>query len=237
ASGNYNEATARLYTDVGILSTNEVYASDVSEFFNAITGHSYPEKYENLITAPREMRNSLIELILNEAKNATSGLPSGIVIKINSLQDIDVINALYQASQAGVQIKLTVRGICCLRPGRAGLSENITVGSIVGEYLEHSRIFYFHNNGEPKVYAGSADIMVRSFDRRLESLFLINDPFLKKQAINILKFNQKDNYNKYVMQEDGSYEAVQPGENEPIFNIHKEFYRVTRDMIENASLF
>ena len=237
ASGNYNEATARLYTDVGILSTNEVYASDVSEFFNAITGHSYPEKYENLITAPREMRNSLIELILNEAKNATSGLPSGIVIKINSLQDIDVINALYQASQAGVQIKLTVRGICCLRPGRAGLSENITVSSIVGEYLEHSRIFYFHNNGEPKVYAGSADIMVRSFDRRLESLFLINDPFLKKQAINILKFNQKDNYNKYVMQEDGSYEAVQPGENEPIFNIHKEFYRVTRDMIENASLF
>jgi polyphosphate kinase len=237
ASGNYNEATARLYTDVGILSTNEVYASDVSEFFNAITGHSYPEKYENLITAPREMRNSLIELILNEAKNATSGLPSGIVIKINSLQDIDVINALYQASQAGVQIKLTVRGICCLRPGRAGLSENITVSSIVGEYLEHSRIFYFHNNGEPKVYAGSADIMVRSFDRRLESLFLINDPFLKKQAINILKFNQKDNYNKYVMQEDGSYEAVQPGENEPIFNIHKEFYRVTRDIIENASLF
>ncbi len=237
ASGNYNEATARLYTDIGILSTNEVYASDVSEFFNAITGHSYPEKYENLITAPREMRKSLIDLVLNEANNAKAGLPSGIVIKINSLQDIDVIKALYQASQAGVKINLTVRGICCLRPGRPGLSENITVSSIVGEYLEHSRIFYFHNNGDPKVYAGSADIMVRSFDRRLESLFLINDPFLKKQAINILKFNQKDNYNKYVMQEDGSYVAVTPAENEPIFNIHKEFYRVTRDIIETASLF
>lgn len=237
ASGNYNEATARLYTDIGLLSTNEVYASDVSEFFNAITGHSYPEKYENLITAPREMRKSLIELILNEAKNAASGLPGGIVIKINSLQDIDVINAMYQASQAGVQIKLIVRGICCLRPGRPGLSENISVRSIVGEYLEHSRIFYFHNNGDPKVYAGSADIMVRSFDRRLESLFLITDTFLKKQAINILRFNLKDNYNAYNMQEDGSYLQVMPQEDEPIFNIHKEFYRVTREIIENASLF
>ena len=237
ASGNYNEATSRLYTDVGILSTNEVYANDVSEFFNAITGHSYPEKYENLITAPREMRNSLIELILDEAKNAASGLSSGIAIKLNSVQDIDVINALYQASQAGVKINLIVRGICCLRPGRPGLSENIIVRSIVGDYLEHSRIFYFHNNGQPKVYAGSADIMVRSFDRRLESLFLINDAFLRKQAINILRYNMKDNFNSYTMLEDGSYEQVKRKEGEPVFNIHKEFYRVTRETIENAALF
>jgi len=237
ASGNYNEATARLYTDVGLLSTNEVYASDVSEFFNAITGHSFPEKYENLITAPREMRRSLIGLILNEAQNAQAGLPSGIVIKLNSMQDLDVINALYQASQAGVQVKLIVRGICCLRPRRQGLSENISVRSIVGEYLEHSRIYYFHNNGQPKVYAGSADVMVRSFDRRLESLFLIVDNFLRKQAINILRYNLKDNYNSYEMQEDGSYRHIEPVDDEPVFNIHKEFYKVTREVIESASLF
>ena len=237
ASGNYNEATARLYTDVGLLSTNEVYASDVSEFFNAITGHSFPEKYENLITAPREMRTSLIKLIVQEADNARAGLPSGIVIKLNSLQDIEVINKLYEASQAGVPIKLIVRGICCLRPGRQGLSENISVISIVGEYLEHSRIFYFHSNNQPKVYAGSADIMVRSFDRRLESLFLINDHFLRKQAINILRYNMKDNFNSYLMQEDGSYTPVVPEEGEPVFNIHKEFYKVTREIIEEARLF
>lgn len=237
ASGNYNEATARLYTDVGLLSTNEVYASDVSEFFNAITGHSFPEKYENLITAPREMRTSLIKLIVQEADNARAGLPSGIVIKLNSLQDIEVINTLYEASQAGVPVKLVVRGICCLRPGRQGLSENISVISIVGEYLEHSRIFYFHNNNQPKVYAGSADIMVRSFDRRLESLFLINDHFLRKQAINILRYNMKDNFNSYTMQEDGSYTPVVPEEGEQVFNIHKEFYKVTRDIIEEARLF
>ncbi len=237
ASGNYNEATARLYTDVGLLSTNEVYASDVSEFFNAITGHSFPEKYENLITAPREMRTSLVKLIMHEAENARAGLPSGIVIKLNSLQDIEVINTLYEASQAGVPTKLIVRGICCLRPGRPGLSENISVISIVGEYLEHSRIYYFHNNGAPKVYAGSADVMVRSFDRRLESLFLINDHFLRKQAINILRYNIKDNYNSYLMQEDGSYVPVLPKEGEPVFNIHREFYRVTREIIEEAKLF
>lgn len=237
ASGNYNEVTARLYTDVGLLSTNEVYASDVSEFFNAITGHSFPERYENLITAPREMRGSLIKLIDQETENAKAGLPSGIVLKLNSLQDIEVINKLYEASQAGVPVKLIVRGICCLRPGRAGLSENISVRSIVGEYLEHSRIFYFHNNGDPKVYVGSADIMVRSFDRRLESLFLVVDSFLKKQAINILRYNMKDNYNSYMMQEDGSYVPVIPAEGEEVFNIHREFYRVTREIIEEAALF
>jgi polyphosphate kinase len=174
-SGNYNEITSKIYSDIGIMSTNEVYAQDVSEFFNVITGHSSPQMYRRLITAPTGMRNKLIELIAVESSNAKKGLPSGIVIKINSLQDKEAIDALYLASQQGVPIKLIVRGICCLRPGRPGLSENIEVYSIVGDYLEHSRIYYFHNNNEPKVYGGSADIMVRSFDRRLESLFLITD--------------------------------------------------------------
>jgi polyphosphate kinase len=131
SSGNYNEDTSRLYTDLGLLTTNESYAQDISEFFNVITGHSLPSNYQNLITAPRDMRQQLIELIRKEASNAAAGLPCGIVIKINSLEDREVIDELYTASQAGVPIKLIVRGICCLRPGRAGLSENITVRSIV----------------------------------------------------------------------------------------------------------
>lgn len=236
SSGNYNEQTAKLYTDLGLLSTNEVYAYDVSEFFNVITGHSLPADYKYLITAPKDMRQQLIELIRNEADHARKGLPAGVVIKINSLEDKEVIDEMYKASQAGVSIKLIVRGICCLRPGRAGLSENITVRSIVGDFLEHSRIFYFHNNNEPKVYGGSADIMVRSFERRLESLFLLVDPMVKKQAINILAYNLRDNVNTYIMQEDGEYTLVDRGKVRA-FNIHKEFYNVNREAIEKVKLF
>jgi polyphosphate kinase len=126
--------------------------------------------------------------------------------------------------------------MCCLRPGRKGLSENIEVISIVGEYLEHSRIYYFHNNGNPKVYIGSADAMVRSFDRRIESLFLLDEDILKKQAINNLRYNLKDNVNSYIMQEDGSYIAKQPN-GDPPFNIHKEFYHVTKEIVMEAKLF
>ena len=133
SSGNYNEATSKLYTDIGLLTSDESYANDVQEFFNVITGHSMPEEYDNLITAPTYMRKGLIDLIDRERENAVAGKKSGIVIKLNSLQDKDVILAMYEASKAGVPIKLIVRGICCLRPGRAGLSENIVVRSIVGE--------------------------------------------------------------------------------------------------------
>ncbi len=235
-SGNYNEATAKLYTDISLLTSDESYANDVQEFFNVITGHSMPDNYDNLITAPIQMRRDLIALINNERENALAGKPSGIVIKLNSLQDKDAIYALYEASKAGVPVKLIVRGICSLRPGRKGLSENITVRSIVGEYLEHSRIFYFHNDGDPKVYCGSADMMVRSFDRRLESLFIISDPLLKQQAINILSFNLSDNVNAYEMKEDGSYQHLEPN-GEPAFDIHQEFYKVKRDSIMEATLF
>jgi len=236
ASGNYNEVTARLYTDVGLLTSKEIYANDVSEFFNVITGHSQPLAYRNLITSPRDMRIQLCNLIRREAENARAGLPSGIAIKVNSLQDKEFIDELYAASQAGVPIRLSVRGICCLRPGRAGLSENIQVISIVGEYLEHSRIYYFHNAGNPKVYIGSADAMVRSFDRRVESLVLLEDDVLRKQAMNILRFNLRDNVNAYVMNEDGTYTPRQAGE-EPAFNIHREFYKVTRETIADVKLF
>lgn len=236
SSGNYNESTSRLYVDIGLLTTKEIYANDVSEFFNVITGHSQPSTYRNLITSPRDMRIQLCNLIRREAENARNGLTTGIVMKMNSLQDKELIDELFAASQAGVPVKLIIRGMCCLRPGRKGVSENIEVISVVGEYLEHSRIYYFHNTGSPKVYIGSADAMVRSFDRRIESLFLLDDEFLKKQAINNLRYNLKDNVNAYTMREDGSY-VIKELNGEPNFNIHKEFYNVTREIVMNAKLF
>jgi len=235
-SGNYNEDTSRLYTDIGLLTTNEVLANDVSEFFNVITGHSMPSTYKNLLTAPREMRNRLIDFIEDEAKHAQEGKPSGIFIKINSLEDTEFIYALYKASQAGVPIKLVVRGICCLRPGRKGLSDNIEVYSIVGDFLEHSRIYHFHNNGDLRTYVGSADAMVRSFDKRLESLFRVMTPFLQKQLMNILAYNLRDNVNAYIMQEDGSYIAKQPEEGVEEFNVHREFFKVTPAIVNAVKL-
>ncbi|MDX2188647.1 MAG: polyphosphate kinase 1 [Bacteroidota bacterium] len=224
SSGNYNEITSKFYTDLGLLSTNEAYANDVSEFFNVITGHSNPENYQYLITAPHNMRKQLIQLIRNEVENAKKGLVAGIVWKVNSLQDNDIMDEIYKASEAGVTVKLIVRGICCIRPGRAGLSSNIEVYSIVGDYLEHARVYYFHNNGNSLVYSGSADAMVRSFDRRIESLYLIVDEKVKKEVINILAYNLKDNVNAYKMKEDGNY--IKVSNQLPPFNVHSEFYKV-----------
>jgi polyphosphate kinase len=235
-SGNYNEDTARLYTDIGLLTTNEVLANDVSEFFNVITGHSMPSSYQNLITAPRDMRKQLIEFIEQESENARKGLPAGIFIKVNSLEDSEIIYALYRASQAGVPVKLIIRGICCLRPGRPGLSDNIEVISIVGDFLEHSRIYHFHNDGQTRTYAGSADMMVRSFDKRLESLFRIEDNLLEKQLMNILAYNLRDNVNSYRMLEDGNYVPKLPQADEAEFNVHKEFFNVSAKDVLKVSL-
>ncbi len=226
SSGNYNEDTAKLYTDLGLLTTDIRITQDIAEFFNVITGHSMPTHYEHLITAPRDMRNRLIEMIEHEVDNHKAGLPAGICWKINSLQDTLTMEALYKASKAGVPVLLIVRGICCLRPQRPGLSENIYIKSIVGNYLEHTRIFYFHNNADPKVYGGSADVMVRSFDRRIESLFELVNSRAKNLAITILNWNLRDTVNSYEMQEDGNYWKV---ESDEPFNIHQEFYHLKED--------
>lgn len=237
ATGNYNEDTSKLYTDIGLLTTNETYTHDISEFFNVITGHSLPNRYQYLITAPRDMREQLIELIRMEADNAQRGLPSGICIKVNSLEDRQLIDELYKASKAGVPIRLIVRSICCLRPHRAGLSENITVRSIVGDFLEHTRIYYFHNNGDPKVYGGSADVMVRSFDRRIESLFYLADARVKQLAILILSYNLRDTVNAYELEEDGNFKKCTVPEGEEPFNMHQRFFEVTEKQALEARLF
>ncbi len=195
-----------------------------------------PKTYENLITAPLNIRNQLTAMIRQEAQNAKQGLPCGIVIKVNAMEDEATIEELYKASQAGVPIQLIVRGICCLIPQKPGLSTNITVRSIVGDFLEHARIFYFHNQGDAKVYIGSADIMVRSFDKRIESLFVIKSPMLKQQVINILAYDLRDNVNSYLMQEDGTYVKITPGDEAP-FNIHKAFFELCLDEMMKARLF
>jgi polyphosphate kinase len=237
SSGNYNEDTARLYTDISLLTTNEVYAQDISEFFNVITGHSEPGNYKNLITAPGDMRRKLIELIEQEATNAKEGKKSGIVIKVNSLQDKESIDALYLASQAGVPIKLIVRGMCCLRPGVVGLSENIAVRSIVGDLLEHNRLYYFHNEGDPKVYGGSADMMVRSFDRRIESLFLVEDKLSKQIVLEILNLNLLDNVNSYSLTSEDVYVKNIPIDGDIIVNVHNDFYNLDKKSVLKVKLF
>jgi len=226
SSGNYNEDTAKLYTDIGLLTTDTRITQDIAEFFNVITGHSMPTHYEHLITAPRDMRNRLIEMIENEVKNHKEGLPAGICWKINSLQDLKTMDALYKASQAGLPVLLIVRGICCLRPQRKGLSENIFIKSIVGEYLEHTRLYYFHNVGDPTIYGGSADVMVRSFDRRIESLFELVNTRAKNLAITILDWNLRDTKNSYEMQEDGTYWKI---DSDIPFDIHTKFFEIKEE--------
>ena len=232
-TGNYNETTSRLYTDLSLMTSNQNYTKDALEFFNVITGHSVPDDYENLITAPIYMRDKIISLIQGEIDTSLSGGEGKICIKINSLQDKDVINKLYEASNSGVKVCLIVRGICCLRPGREGLSENIKVLSVVGDYLEHSRLYYFHNGGNPIIYSGSADVMIRSFKRRIESLFKINEEFIKKEAITILNYNLRDNCNSYELNEDGSYSKREKGKNKE-FNLFKEFYLLDRNKVEES---
>jgi len=232
-TGNYNETTSRLYTDLSLMTSNQKYTKDALEFFNVITGHSVPDDYENLITAPIYMRDKIISLIQGEIDTSLSGGEGKICIKINSLQDKHVINKLYEASNSGVKVCLIVRGICCLRPGREGLSENIKVLSIIGDYLEHSRLYYFHNGGDPIIYSGSADVMIRSFKRRIESLFKINEEFIKKEAITILNYNLRDNCNSYKLNEDGTYSKREKGKNKE-FNLFKEFYLIDRNKVEES---
>jgi polyphosphate kinase len=214
-TGNYNHKTARLYTDLGLFSCNEELGADVTDVFNFLTGYSRQKSYRKLLVAPVTMRDRFLCLIQREIENVHNGLTGRIVAKMNSLVDPEIICHLYEASRAGVQIDLIVRGICCLRPGLKDISENIRVISIVGRFLEHSRIFYFHNNGQEEIYIGSADWMRRNLDRRVEVITPILDTEIAKDLQEILGIMLADNRQAWELQPDGSYIQRRPGEEVP----------------------
>ncbi len=215
ATGNYNDATAKLYTDVGLMTANEAIGEDATAVFNMLSGYSEPRSWNRLSLAPLWLKGRFLYLINREAKHAREGKPAHIVAKMNALCDQDVIAALYAASCEGVKIDLIVRGICCLKVGIPGVSENITVRSIVGNFLEHARIFYFENNGKPEYYCGSADWMPRNLERRVEILFPVEDPDLQEKLKYILDGQMRDNTKAHILQPDGSYEKVDRRGKEP----------------------
>ena len=207
-TGNYNDSTAKLYTDCGILTCNAEIGEDATAVFNMLSGYSEPSRWNHLIVAPLWMKKRFLSMIDREAENARQGKEGHIIAKMNSLCDPDIISALYAASAAGVKIELIVRGICCLKTGIVGVSENITVRSIVGNFLEHARIFYFYNNGAEEVYMGSADWMPRNLIRRVEIVFPVLDPEVKKQVMHIVEIQLEDTLKARILQPDGTYERV-----------------------------
>ncbi len=209
-TGNYNEITARLYTDVSYFTTDETLGSDASAFFNAITGYSQPQRFDKLEMAPIGLREKLLELIAGEIQRKKDGSDAHIHAKVNSLADPTLIQALYEASQAGVEVKLNIRGICCLRPGVPGLSENIEVISIVDRYLEHSRVVHFHHGGDDIVFFSSADWMPRNLDRRVELLVPVESPHCRKRLLKILRSCLHDNVKGQRLRSDGTYEPIKP---------------------------
>ncbi len=207
-TGNYNDSTAKLYTDCGIFTCKESIGEDATAVFNMLSGYSEPMSWNQLILAPYWLRDRFLKLIKRETKNAKNGEDARIIAKMNSLCDPGIIAALYEASANGVKIDLIIRGICCLKTGIPGVSENISVRSIVGNFLEHSRIFYFENNGNAEVYMGSADWMQRNLDKRVEIVFPLLDNSLKQKAIHILEVELEDNVKARVMGDDGIYYRI-----------------------------
>jgi polyphosphate kinase len=209
-SGNYNSKTARLYTDFGLLTCNPEIGADVTELFNLLTGFSRQREYRRLFLAPASLKERFIALIRRETVHAREGLPARIIAKMNALVAPEIIKALYEASQAGVEIDLIVRGICCLRPGIPGVSERIRVLSIIGRFLEHSRLFYFANAGNEEFYMGSSDWMPRNLDRRVEVVAPIDDRVFHRRLMTLLETYLSDYRQAWELQPDGSYKQRQP---------------------------
>jgi polyphosphate kinase len=219
ATGNYNPTTSRVYTDLGLLTANPEIGDDATDLFNYLTGFSRPREYTHLMVAPVNLRQRMLALIQREIDHANTGRPANITAKVNRLTDLEIIEALYRASQAGVPIDLIVRGSCMLRPGVPGLSETIHVRSIVGQFLEHSRIFYFANGGDEDVYIGSADWMTRNLNRRVEVVTPVLDANLKRHLKDtVLAAYLKDNVKARILNSDGGYERVPMAPEEVPFN-------------------
>jgi polyphosphate kinase len=217
STGNYNLTTARLYTDAALLTCRPDFGEDVTNVFNLLTGIGHYQPTRKLLLAPFELHRRMMSFIERETAHARRGRSARIIIKMNALVDGEIIQALYRASQAGVKIDLLVRGICCLRPGWSGLSENITVRSIVDRFLEHSRLFYFENGGRPELWAGSADWMPRNFFRRIEAVFPIEDPRLRRRIKEeLLAIPLADNVKAWRLKPDGAYERVNAAGEAPL---------------------
>lgn len=239
STGNYNDTTAKYYTDIGYFTCKESFGTDISSLFNFITGYSLHPNYKEIVVAPKNMRDFFIDMIKKEITNAKKKLKNGIIIKVNSLVDYKIIEMLYKASCEGVKIKLIVRGVCCLVPGVKGISENIEVRSIVGRFLEHSRIFYFENGGNPKLYMSSADLMPRNLDKRIELAFPIEDTDLKNKYIEVLNIILKDNFNSRIQNSDTIY-LKENIKGKKIFNSQMELFKIFKedkmDQVEKCKL-
>lgn len=222
-TGNYNPKTAKIYTDLGLLSCREELGADLSDLFNFLTGYSRQKSYRKLLVAPVSLRDRMVEMINREAENCRQGKTGRIVAKMNSLVDSQIIQTLYEASQAGVEIDLIVRGICCLRPGLPKISEKIRVISIIGRFLEHSRIFYFHNNGAEEMYIGSADWMTRNLSRRVEAVTPIESPEIFSDLQEILGVMLADNRKAWELQSDGTFVQRKPQDGETVSSTHDTF--------------
>jgi polyphosphate kinase len=234
-TGNYNEITSRLYGDISYMSCNEDLGADASAFFNAVTGYSQPQAFRKIDAAPIGMREKLLEMIDSEVQFKRGGQRGLIYGKLNSLVDEQLIEALYAASAAGVKVRLSIRGICCLRPGVPGLSENITVTSVVDRFLEHSRIFFFYHGGDERLFISSADWMPRNLDRRLELLVPVEDSLARDRLLAILKIHLQDNIKARKLLPSGRYERLKPvGQQEPIHSQALLYQRVN-EAVQNAA--
>jgi polyphosphate kinase len=222
STGNYNDRTAKLYSDIGLMSSNPDIAADVSSLFNLLTGRSETVGWRQLTIAPTDLRQRFIELIEREIQESTPGERGLIMAKLNALQDPAICRALYRASQAGVRVMLNIRGVCILRPGIKKISENIEVRSIIDRFLEHSRIYYFRNGGHEEIYLSSADWMRRNLDQRIEILFPVLDKRLKARALDILETLFKDNVQTWRLLPNGRYERIVPRGKK--FRAQEEFY-------------
>jgi polyphosphate kinase len=220
ATGNYNTVTARTYEDFGMFTCDPVLGEDVARLLQYLTGDSADQEYQKIVVAPHNLRKRMEELIRREMEHGKAGFPARLIFKVNSLTDIDMVNLLYEASRAGVRIDLFVRGMCSLRPGIPGISENIHVTSIVGRFLEHSRIYYFFNGGQEQIYLGSADLMERNLNRRVELLFPLENPeHIRHICENVLDIYLRDNQLAYVMRADGRYDHKVPVNGERPVNV------------------
>jgi polyphosphate kinase len=233
-TGNYNEITAKLYSDVSYFTCNEELGADATSFMNAITGFSQPQSYRRIEAAPIGLRKRLLSLIDSETQRKRQGQKAYIAGKLNSLVDPEIIQALYRASQAGVQVRLNIRGICCLRAGVPGLSENILVTSIVDRFLEHARILYFYHGGDETVFLSSADWMPRNLDRRIELLVPVEDTACRRRLIEILDTYFRDNQNAWRLQPDNTYQRAQPEETQGKFRSQRVLYQAALQAVQQA---